>query len=251
MDRLERIAIPGGDCGKREVRTAKSERLWDGGPVFYYDAAFFPPTTDSFALGWFARPKRGGAVCDLGSGTGLLGTLLLAREPALRLTLVERSAGALSLAERSFAENGWQAVFSLGDLRDVSALPAAGSMDYAVCNPPYFPSGSGASAGGEARRNAREELQCTLEEVCAAAQRVLRWGGRFALVHRPERLTDLLSGLRGCGMEPKRLRFVAKDPLSAPSLVLAEARRGGRPGVTVEPPLIVGSKAWDEVYFRA
>ena len=228
----------------------KREQLWPDGPGFYYDGALFPPTTDSFALGYFARPRRGDAVCDLGCGVGLLGTLLLAREPSLRLFNVEQNGEALALARRSFEENGWEAEFRQGDLRDVSVLPPAGSMDGVICNPPYFPSGSGKSAGGTARREAREEASCTLSDVLAAAQRVLRWGGLLFLVHRPERLTDLLSGLRERETEPKRLRFVVHAAASAPSLVLIEARRGGRPGLAIEPLLIVGSPEWEQVYFR-
>lgn len=228
----------------------KSDSLWRGGPVFYFDAALFPPTTDSFALGCFARPKRGDAVCDLGCGTGLLGTLLLAREQSLRLVNVEQNADALALARRTFAENGWEAGFRCGDLRDASVLPAAGTMDYCVCNPPYFKAGSGKSADGAARQAAREETQCTLADVCAAAARILRYGGDFALIYRPERLVDLLCALRGSGMEPKRLRFVAQSADAAPSLVLAEAKRGGRPGLKTEPPLLVGSAEWERVYFR-
>ena len=137
-----------------------------------------------------------------------------------------------------------------GDLRENAALPAAGSMDYALSNPPYFPAGSGASAAGEARQAAREEVGCTLADVCAAAARVLRWGGRFALVHRPERLSDLFCTLRAHGLEPKRLRFVASSAENAPSLALVEARRGGNAGLSVEPMLFIGSADWDKVYFR-
>lgn len=228
----------------------KTDRLWPGGPSLYFDTDLFPPTTDSFALGYFARPKRGSAVCDLGCGTGLLGALLLAREPSLRLTNVEQSAEALELARRMFTANGWDADFCVGDLRDSSVLPAAGSMDHAVCNPPYFKSGSGKSANGTARQNAREESQCTLSDICAAAARILRWGGRFTLVYRPERLVDLLCELRGHGMEPKRLRFVAQCADAAPALVLVEAKRGGKPGLAIEPLLVIDSSEWDNVYFQ-
>ena len=207
----------------------RKDFLRQGGPCFYFDTELFAPTTDSFALGWFAAPKRGERVCDLGSGTGLLGTLLLAREPSLTLFCVEQNAAANALAEKGFAENGWAERVTLrtGDLRENAALPAAGSMDYAL-----------------------EEVGCTLADVCAAAARVLRWGGRFALVHRPERLSDLFCTLRAHGLEPKRLRFVASSAENAPSLVLVEARRGGKAGLSVEPMLFIGSADWDEAYFR-
>ena len=226
----------------------RQDFLWEGGPSFYFDTELFPPSTDSFALGYFAAPKSGSKVCDLGCGTGLLGALLMARNAGLTLHNVELQERALALAGRTFAENGWQAEFALGDLRDAAALPAAGTMDYAVSNPPYFRAGSGASAPEPSRQSAREESNCTIADVCTAAARVLRWGGSFAVVYRPERLVDLLVSLRAHGMEPKRLRFVqTKD---VPSLVLVESRRGGKPGLTVEPPLIIGSGEWEKVYFR-
>lgn len=159
------------------------------------------------------------------AGFGLLGTLLLARQESLFIENVELSAPAAVLARKTFAENGWadRAAFHEGDLRDVSVLPKAGSVDYVISNPPYFPAGSGESAKGEARQIAREETACTLDDVCAAAQRVLRYGGRFTLVHRAERLADVLCAMRSHGIEPKRLRFLAKF---AGRRALAPLRRG-------------------------
>lgn len=74
----------------------------------------------------------------------------------------------------------------------------------------------------EALRAARAETHCTLEDVCTAAAYLLRWGGSFCLVHKPERLADLLEALRAAALEPKRLRFVCSGAEDAPSLVLAE-----------------------------
>ena len=91
----------------------------------------------------------------------------------------------------------------------------------------------------EALRAARSETGCTLEDVCAAAAYLLRWGGKFCLVHKPERLTDTACALREAGMEPKRLRFVQNRPDTAPSLFLIEGCRGGKPGVDIQPPLLL------------
>ena len=230
----------------------RRDELWQNGPCFYYDTDLFPPGTDSFALAYFARPARGDRVCDLGSGTGLLGTLLLAREDSLTVENVELSAPEEALARRTFSENGWEgrAAFRTGDLRDVSVLPPPGSVDYVISNPPYFPAGSGESAKGEARQIAREETSCTLDDVCAAAQRVLRYGGRFTLVHRAERLADVLFAMRSHGIEPKRLRFLAKLPDAASSLLFVEGKRGGKSGLVIEAPLVPNGEEWDAVYFR-
>ncbi|MBQ3497077.1 MAG: methyltransferase [Oscillospiraceae bacterium] len=227
------------------------EELWQGGPCFFYDDALFKPTTDAFVLAHFAAPRRGGCVCDLGCGTGLVGLLLLARCGTLRIVNVEVQARALALAEKTFRENGFEgrAEFFCGDLRDASLGVPCG-CDYIVANPPYFPTGSGARAKDDPRRTAREETACTLEELFAAARRILRWGGGMAVVHRPERLCDLFCAMREAGIEPKRMRFVHSDAAAAPSLVLVEGKRGAKPSVRVEPPLVLCGAVLDEIYFR-
>ena len=233
------------------------EELCPGGLRFLYGNGQFPPGLDSFVLSSMPRLKPGLRVCDLGCGTGFLSILLLQRQRELTVTGLELLPEAVALAERAAEENGLtdRLFFRQGDLRSRDALPG-GQFDLAVCNPPYYPVSGGALAAADARRTARAEVDCTLEDVCRAARRALRWGGRLCLVHKPERLTDLLCTLRENGLEPKRLRPVCTRPERAPSLVLLEARRGGRPGLTVEPPLVLeqpgGSPTaeLDRIYFR-
>lgn len=232
------------------------EALRPGGLRFVYGNGQHPPGLDSFLLASLPRLKPGWKVCDLGCGTGLLGLLLLQRQRALAVTGLDIQPEAVRLGKLAAAENRMEdrLFFRLEDLRE-TALPA-GSFDLAVCNPPYFPPSAGPLPKGEARRTARTEEACTLEDVCRAAGRLLRWGGAFCLVHKPERLTDLLCALRGEGLEPKRLRLVSLRPERAPSLLLLEARRGGKPGLAVEEPLILenpdGSPTAElnRIYFR-
>lgn len=234
------------------------ESLRPGGLRFVYDDALFRPGTDTFLLSSLPRLKRGLRVCDLGCGTGLLSLLLLQRQPELQITGVEILPQAAFLARRAAEENRLAGHLTIveGDLRSRALPLAPGSFDLAVCNPPYYPSGSGAAPEQGALRTARMESACTLAELCTAAARLLRWGGRFCLVHKPERLTDLLCALREAALEPKRLRFVCAAPAAAPSLVLAEGCRGGRPSLTVEPPLLLrradGSPTAElnAIYFR-
>ena len=209
------------------------ERL---GP-FTYRQGGFPLGQDTLLLGRFATLRRGGRVCDLGCGAGALPLLLLARESSLDLSGVELDGEAAALARRNLAENGLSGVIWTGDLRRVREQFPAGRFDLVVSNPPYFPAGSGESGG-----SARMELCCTLTQVCAAAAFLLKNGGRFALVHRPERLAGLMEALGQSGLEPKRLQMVQHDRDKPPSAVLVEAVRQGRPGLSVLPTLILNER---------
>lgn len=235
----------------------KTDQLWPGGWQFLFDDTLFQPGTDSFLLGAFPKLKRGEQVCDLGAGTGLLGLLLLAREPSLHITNVEIQSAACDLARRTAVLNGLDSCVTCieGDLRD-AALLKAGSFDLVIANPPYFAENSGAQAETDARRTARSEVSCTLEDICAAAKRLLRWGGRLALVLRTDRLAELMELTRRHGLEPKRLRLIQNTARSAPGLFLLECRRGGKTGLVAEAPLIMVNEDGtptadvDAAYFR-
>ena len=221
-----------------------------------YDEHCFPPGTDSFLLSSLPTLKAGLKVCDLGCSTGLLGILLLQRERNIHVTGLELDPAAAALGQRCSAENGLGDTLRIlqGDLREVKTLFPTGSFDLCICNPPYYGQASGKVSA--ALGSARSEVTCTLEDVCAAAKYLLRWGGSFCIVHKPERLTDLLCALRAHAMEPKKLRFVQKNAASAPSLVLCEGRRGGKSGLTVLPPLLLETEnghptpELNTIYFR-
>ena len=141
------------------------------------------------------------------------------------------------------------------DLRRREELPPAGSFDMAVSNPPYFAAGSGAAAAGQ-RGTARSELTCTLAELCGAAAYLLRSGGQFCLVHRAERLAELMALLRSYKLEPKELQTVQKTIDTPPRLVLLRCRKDGGTGLDIRPPLLLQkgdgseSEALGRCYFR-
>lgn len=197
----------------------------------------FPLGGDTLALGRFATVRRGWRVCDLGCGTGALGLLLLARADNLQLTGIELNPAAAQLARQGLAENNLTGTVLTGDLREPGHLPP-GAFDLMVSNPPWFQTERGRSGG-----MARSEEACTLLDVCAAARRGLKNGGRFALVHRPERLADVMEGMRTAGIEPKRMQLVQHRPDSHPSAVLLEGVRQGKPGLEILPPQYLHTKA--------
>jgi len=216
------------------------ETLWPGGPRFL-QAAHFRLGTDSVLLADFVNTAGAGRGIDLGCASGINMLLLLSRTSALHMTGLEIVPEAAELARENMALNGLtgRSEIVTGDIRGHRALFRAGSFDLVVCNPPYFPQGSGALPQDRDRAAARSELLCTLPELCAAAAYLLHTGARAFFVHRPERLSALFVCLANVGLEPKRIRLVCRDAGSAPSLVLVEARRGGKPGLTMEPSLFL------------
>lgn len=214
--------------------------LWPGGPVFAA-AEQTPLCTDSILLADFVRAPRAARGIDLGCASGILSLLLLERAPGLSMTGLELQEDAAALARENLARNGLTARGTIldGDIREHRRLFPAGSFDLVVANPPYFAAGSGALSPDPARAAARSESGCTLEELCAAAAWLLRTGGSFCLVHRPERLPEIFTRMCRHALEPKRLRLVCPRQDAAPALVLIEGRRGGKPGLKIEPALIL------------
>jgi tRNA1Val (adenine37-N6)-methyltransferase len=237
---------------------SRTDELWPGGYRLTFDNRAFLPGTDAFLLGAFARPARGEYICDLGAGGGILGLLLLARQPACRVTGIEIQQSACALAEENIADNALSDRLSVrcGDLRQSRALFRPGTFDRVITNPPYFKQGSGATAATVARQTAREETGCTIDDICAAASDLLRWGGTFDVVFRPERLSELFCAMERTRLEPKRLRWVQERAGRAPLLVLAEGKKGAHPGLVTQPPLLLheadgtDTRSLAEIYFR-
>lgn len=214
----------------------------------------FRLSTDSILLADFCIPLRAKTVADLGCGGGALGVLLCAADPACRITGIEIQPRACEIARRNVQLNHLADRFRViqADLCALDGILSANTFDAVVSNPPYFPAGSGAVSGDEAIAIARSEQCCTFDALCAAAGRLLRYGGSFFLVHRPERLAELMDTLRSHRLEPKRLRFIRHRPDAPVSLILLESRLGANVGVRIEPDLILyeSSGAPTEAYRR-
>ena len=214
---------------------------------------FFKFGTDAVLLADFAKVKPTGCAIDLCTGSGIVPLLLSARFPLLTIEALELSEDMADMARRSVAISGRseQIHITCGDVLNVRELYRGRQFDLVCCNPPYQKKGSGRINPNAAKAAARHELFCTLEDVVSAAAYLTKPCGTFAMVHRPERLTDILHIMRTQGLEPKRLILVADRPKKAPDLVLVEGRRGGRAQLTVETLYIEEKKhGWNTVSLR-
>lgn len=214
--------------------------LWSGGPLFA-QSEHFKLGTDSVLLADFVNIGAYRRGIDLGCGSGILPLLLLSRSEKLQMTGLEINGAACACAQKNLERNGLteRSDIVCGDIKNCRELFKSGEFDLVVANPPYFAEGSGYSSPDDARAAAREERSCNLDDICKAAAFLCRTGGAFCLVHRAERLSEVFCKLSAAGLEPKRLRTVSHSAKSEPSLVLIEARRGGKPGLKIMPPLFL------------
>jgi len=192
----------------------------------------FPLSTDSMVLSHFATLPKNAKVLDLGSGCGTLGLLLCAKDERCTVTGIELDEAAHRCALDNIAANPVNGRMEsiCADLRCLPEIVAPGSFSVCVSNPPYF-SGGPASTGTPLAR--REDL-CSLKELMGSAAWALKYGGDFFLVHRPERLGDIIARAAEYGMEAKRLLLVRHRPESNISIIVLQLRKGGKPGLKIE-----------------
>ena len=218
------------------------DELWAGGPKFHQAEYGFKLGTDSVLLAHFTNPTRAKRILDLGCGAGVLTVLTAYKAPNAQVQGIEIQPESAEVCRQNMAANGFDPNNILeGDLREHRKLFSAGSFDLVISNPPYFAVKGGFNAPDEKRATARDERSCTMDDLCKAAGYLVKWGGAFTVVHRPERLSELICAMTKYGLEPKRLRMVQHKAASAPNLILVEAKRGGKPGLVIESPLILAN----------
>ena len=192
----------------------------------------FPLSTDSMLLAHFARLPRSARVLDLGSGCGTLGLLLCASDSSCQVTGIELDPAAHAAALENICRNGVSSRLEsiCGDLRQVPSLFAPGSFHCCISNPPYFSSGPASTRFAQARR----EDQCSLAQLMESAGWALKYGGDLFLVHRPERLGEIIAQGAASKLEAKRLCLVRHREGSEVSLILLQLRKGAKPGLLWE-----------------
>lgn len=195
--------------------------------------------TDAYLLAAYVKGRAKARAVDLGSGTGIIPLLCLARNKFASCVAVEIQPAFGELIKRNAAENGMSERLSLwmGDVRNLTAVSLGYEVDVVTANPPYMALGVGAANTHEEKYIARHEVHGGIYDFCAAAGRILKHGGKFYCVFRPERLADLMAALRAANLEPKRLTTVHATYAAPPSMVLVEATKGAAPSLRVTPPL--------------
>lgn len=196
---------------------------------------------DAVLLSGFASVKPGERAIDLGTGTGIIPILLRAKTAGRDFIGLEIQEESADMARRSVAVNGLSQEIQIitGDIKEASSIFGASVFDVVTTNPPYMNDQHGLKNPSLPKAIARHEILCTLEDVLRESAKLLRPGGRFYMVHRPQRLAEIIRTLSKYSLEPKRMKFVHPFVDREPNMVLFECTRGGRPEVRIEAPLIV------------
>ena len=193
---------------------------------------------DAVLLSAFAEIKQGDEVMDLGTGTGIIPLLLCAKTSASHIDALEIQEEVCDMAERSVKLNNLDHKIEVikGNL---VGFKTEKQYNVVLCNPPYKTADTGLVNSTDKLKISRHEIYCNLNDIVKTASRILKPTGRFALIHRPERLVDILYEMRVNKVEPKRIRFVHSYRNKPPVMVLVEGRKCSKPYIKTEPPLVI------------
>jgi len=209
----------------------------------------FPLSTDSMVLAHFAKLSRNARVLDLGSGCGTLGMLLCAKDSACHVTGIELDPRAHKAALENISRNSLSSRMEsiCTDLRTVPEVLPNRLFDCIISNPPYFSGGPASKQLSSARR----EDTCTAAELLHTASRMLKYGGDFFLVHRPERLGELIRLAGENQMEAKRLLLLRHSEGSNINLILLQLRKVGKPGLIFEESSLFDQNKHPTAFYRS
>ena len=196
---------------------------------------------DAILLVNFVKAGKNDRILDIGTGTGIIPVLLLAKSKARSITGIDIQGHLIEMANRSAELNGIndRVHFMYMDVADSIEFFEEGTFDVITTNPPYMKKGGGIINTSSSMAISKHEITCTLEDILRNSAKLLKNKGRFYMVHKPERLTDILYYMRIYKMEPKILRFVQPYEDQRPNLVLVGGVKNANPGLITEKPLYV------------
>ncbi|MCR5409957.1 MAG: tRNA1(Val) (adenine(37)-N6)-methyltransferase [Lachnospiraceae bacterium] len=231
----------------KEKYLQNGERIDDlqrNGLYIIQDPGEFCFGMDAVLLSGFAAahaPASCNRILDLCTGGGIIPLLLAAKTKARHITGIEIQQKAAGRADRSVRMNGLSDKIDIinGDIKEAPELMKAASFDMVTVNPPYFRTGHGIINPTDSKTVSRHEVACTLDDVLSAAEYALKNSGTFCMVHKPQRLADVICVMRDHHIEPKALKTVHPRIGDDPSMILIEGRKGAGEEIRIEAPLVI------------
>ena len=226
------------------LREECGERLDDlqcNGLYLIQDPDKFCFGIDAVLLSNFVKVKKNGHVVDLCTGSGIVPILLSAKTGAKKITGIEIQSDIADMARRSVSYNKLDEKIDIinDDISNALKYINNCSVDSVCVNPPYMKDTTAIKNPDLPMAIARHELLTDLETVINIAGKLLKESGKFFMVHRPSRLSEIFASMRQNRIEPKRLRFIHPYIESKANLVLIEGAKGSGVWMDVELPLVV------------
>ncbi|MGX0911949.1 tRNA1(Val) (adenine(37)-N6)-methyltransferase [Staphylococcus caprae] len=200
----------------------------------------FSFSTDTLLLGYLTEVRKNDRIMDLCSGNGVI-PLLLAAKCNQDIEGIEIQSQLVDMARRSFERNDLEErlTMHLMDLNNVYDTFKPSQYTLVTCNPPYFKMNQLNQHQKEAHKIARHEVKCNLADCVKSARHLLKEGGRLVLVHRAERLMDVLNEMRNAKIEPKKLSFIYSKVNKTAQTIVVEGRKGGKQGLEIRKPFYI------------
>ena len=212
--------------------------------------------TDSVLLADFASPRKRDVCVDMGCGTGAISLIMISHNPTISVTGIEIQEEIADMAARSATLNNVEDRFQVirADMRTAHEQLGRGKYTLAVCNPPYFKAGGALTSETDTVRIARHEGDITPVDIAASASRLIKNGGRFAVVYPAPRAFEMMQAMQQAGIEPKRIRTVHGVAGRPPKHILLEGIKGASPGLHWLAPLVLRdengepTQEWHRIY---
>lgn len=197
---------------------------------------------DSVLLSDFAKEiKKNSKVVDIGTGTGIISLLLCKKAEISKIYGIEIQEEVADMARRSIILNNLKDKFEIinKNIKSVFEVLEPNSINAIVTNPPYMKLNTGAQNESKKKLVSRHEIECNLEDIVKISYKLLKSKGEFYMVHRAERIVDILYYLRKYKLEPKKIRFIHSKKYKEPNLVLIKAIKDAGEHLKIERPLVV------------
>ena len=209
--------------------------------------------TDAYLLSAYLPKRQKQLGVELGCGSGVISLLALTKEKCQHVYGIEVQKDIASIARRNGELNTLDEVFSVinKDLRDVTINDVGNEVDFVFSNPPYMKVDSGKA--NDFKNISRHEVCGNIDDFCKCAKLLLKHGGSFYVVYRPDRMIDLIYAMKNNGIEPKRLTFIHSNSHTPPSLLLIQGKKGGKSGLVIDKPIYIykgGTQEYTEEFAK-
>jgi tRNA1Val (adenine37-N6)-methyltransferase len=223
----------------REVKLLNDERLDD---LEYEDLhiiqkpSLYCFSSDAVLLANLVRASKSDTIVDFGTGTGVIAILALVKTRAQKAIGVEIQETMAELARRNVELNELEDNITIinDDIKNIPNIIGKESVKVVCCNPPYFKKSAGETSDTPEISISRTESTCTLEDIIKRASSILKYSGKFYMIHKSERLAEVISSLVNNHLEPKKITLIYPKRSKQVDTFIVEAQKFGAPGLKIE-----------------